>query len=105
MIQGGIVPLYDPTRPQGADRVLLAGDAVGVDPLLGEGLSIAIGTGMLAGHAVVDAFDRNDFDFANHGARLAASGVGWGLVRNWRAADKFYARLTPRDLAGAFLRH
>ena len=92
-LQGAAVPLYHPATPQSAERVVLAGDAVGVDPLMGEGISVAIGTGMLAGHAVVDAFASGNFDFSDYRGRVAASSVGWVLRRNCMSAGLFYRRL------------
>jgi flavin-dependent dehydrogenase len=92
-IEGAAVPLYHPLSAQSAPRVVLAGDAVGIDPLMGEGISVAIGTGMIAGHAVADAFAHDEFGFADHAARIARSPIGERLRRNWRIAPYFYERL------------
>ncbi len=51
-------------------RVLLVGDAAGVDPLFGEGISFALGYGEVAAAAIADAFARQDFSFATYKARL-----------------------------------
>jgi geranylgeranyl reductase family protein len=92
-LEGAPVPLYHPTSSQSAAHVVLAGDAVGADPLMGEGISIAIGTGMIAAHAVADAFGCGDFSFADYNRRIASSAIGWGLRRNWLGAGLFYRRL------------
>lgn len=89
-LQGATAPLYDPALPQGAERVLLAGDAVGIDPWFGEGISIAIGTGMLAGHAAAEALATGDFSFRDHHRRVRNSGIGWTLRRNRATARAFY---------------
>jgi len=47
-------------------NVLLAGDAAGTDPLLGEGISFALAYGDAAAQAVVEAFSNNEFDFSNY---------------------------------------
>jgi len=96
-LEGAAVPLYNPNTSQSAERVVLAGDAVGVDPMMGEGISVAIGTGMIAAHAVVDGFKSGDLSFADYGRRIASSSIGWSLRRNWMAAGLFYRRLRDGD--------
>jgi geranylgeranyl reductase family protein len=51
-------------------RVLLVGDAAGADPLMGEGISFALGYGEPAAEAIADAFARGDFSFDAYGERL-----------------------------------
>ena len=51
-------------------RVLLVGDAAGVDPLFGEGISFALGYGTVAAASVADAFSRQDFSFASYQRQL-----------------------------------
>jgi len=53
-------------------RVLLVGDAAGADPLMGEGISFALGYGLPAAEAIADAFARHDFSFASYADRLKA---------------------------------
>jgi geranylgeranyl reductase family protein len=89
-IEGSGAPFYDPKRPQGAERVLLAGDAVGIDPWFGEGISVALGTGMLAAHAAAAALASGKFDFSDHARRVEESAVGWSLERKRKLADVFY---------------
>jgi flavin-dependent dehydrogenase len=89
-LEGATAPLYDPAVAQSSPHVLLAGDAVGIDPWFGEGISAAIGTGILAAHAAADAFERNDFTFPNHRRRVRDSAIGWMLRRNRAKARNFY---------------
>jgi flavin-dependent dehydrogenase len=51
-------------------RVILVGDAAGADPLMGEGISFALGYGRVAAPAIADAFAGQDFSFADYGSRL-----------------------------------
>ena len=53
-------------------RVILVGDAAGADPLMGEGISFALGYGEPAADAIIDAFARDDFSFADYSERLLA---------------------------------
>lgn len=89
-LAGATAPYYDPLLPQSAERVLLAGDAVGIDRWFGEGISVAIGTGMLAAHAAVEAFERREFAFADHHRRIRRSAVGDDLRRRRAVARAFY---------------
>jgi len=100
-LQGWLAPLYHPESPQSALRVLLAGDAVGVEPWLGEGISVAVGTGILAAHAAAEALASGRLDFEDHRGRIFESAVGWQLARGLALADPFYeAAAKPGGPAG-----
>jgi flavin-dependent dehydrogenase len=67
-------------------RVLLVGDAAGVDALFGEGISFALGYGEPAAEAISDAFTRNDFSFDSYPTRLKRHPIFRHLrLRNWAA--------------------
>ena len=51
-------------------RIILVGDAAGADPLMGEGISFALGYGEVAADALEDAFARQDFSFSTYKERL-----------------------------------
>jgi geranylgeranyl reductase family protein len=102
-IQGAGAPFYDAARPQGSDRVLLAGDAVGIDPWFGEGISVALGTGILAANAAVDGLACGHLDFSSHAQRIRESAVGWSLERRGRVADAFYRVARIPGALAAFL--
>jgi flavin-dependent dehydrogenase len=53
-------------------RILLAGDAAGADPFLGEGISFALGYGEVAAGAAIDALARQDFSFSDYQKRVLA---------------------------------
>jgi flavin-dependent dehydrogenase len=79
-----------------ARRVLLVGDAAGVDALFGEGISIALGYGGFAARALQDAFDRQDFSFGKYRRQILRSEMGKSLRRRtWWA--KFFYRLHWRS--------
>jgi geranylgeranyl reductase family protein len=94
-LKGSTAPLYDPRTPQSAPNVLLTGDAVGIDPWFGEGISVAIGTGILAANAAAAALESGDLSFADHRRCIRDSAVGWQLRRNRATARSFY-RFAPR---------
>lgn len=73
-----------------APRVLLAGDAAGVDPVVGEGISFALGYGEVAAKALQDAFQRQDFSFADYRRRVMRHRIGRYLRRRVLAARLLY---------------
>jgi flavin-dependent dehydrogenase len=78
-----------------AKRVLLVGDAAGVDALFGEGISIALGYGGFAANAIREAFARQDFSFHDYRRTILRSEMGKSLRRRtWWA--RFFYRLRWR---------
>ncbi len=85
-LKGHPIHLFDPQAVFARPRVLLAGDAAGTDPLLGEGISFALAYGQAAAAEIVHAFAQNDFSFTGYKARLLAHPVLSQLrVRAWLA--------------------
>lgn len=81
---------FDPTDTFSAPNVFLVGDAAGVDPALGEGISLALDYGDLAGHVLADAAARDDYSFATYKERLFAHPVGQSLLTRHRMALDLY---------------
>ncbi|MDY7077521.1 MAG: NAD(P)/FAD-dependent oxidoreductase [Chloroflexota bacterium] len=80
-------------RPHGvfsAPRVLLVGDAAGVDPLLGEGISFALGYGEVAARQLQDAFAQDDFSFKEYRRRVLIHRTGRFLRRRYVVAWVIY---------------
>jgi flavin-dependent dehydrogenase len=73
-----------------ARNVLLTGDAAGVDPLMGEGISFAFEYGRRAASAVVRAYASGDFAFADYQQEVATSWMGRKLRRLGTAVRLFY---------------
>jgi len=63
--------------------VLLVGDAVGADPIFGEGISIALGYGKLAAQEISESFQRNEFSFRGFKLRVVRSALGQTLIARW----------------------
>lgn len=74
-----------------APRLLLVGDAAGVDASFGEGISPAFGYGEIAAHALTAAFASGDFSFSDYRQRILRHPLGKAL---WRRT--FTARLLFR---------
>lgn len=62
-LKGHPIRWFDRDGKFAIPRVLLAGDAAGVDPLFGEGISFALAYGPPVTDAIEDAFERHDFSF------------------------------------------
>lgn len=78
-------------------RVILVGDAAGVDPLFGEGISFALGYGVVAAETISDAFERNDFSFARYPAMLRDHWLFRQLrIRTWLARQAYRLMRYPR---------
>jgi menaquinone-9 beta-reductase len=82
-----------------APGVLAAGDAAGVDPVLGEGISQSLEYGLLAARAAVRAFRRRRFDLS--GSYLPRAGLGGRLTYMARMQDEIYVPDYERRLAYA----
>lgn len=81
-------------------NVLLVGDAAGIEPALGGGIHIALSYGEVAAHAVIDAFQSNDFSFQDYNQRLQSHLVGEWINDCTRLALEMYGgRMNPLDVA------
>ncbi len=72
------------------DRALLVGDAAGVDPLMGEGISYALEHGRLAAEALRRSLDGDPDAFAQYDDAMRRGAVGVKLRRLGFAARRFY---------------
>jgi flavin-dependent dehydrogenase len=84
------IRLYEPGARISEPGVLLVGDAAGVEPLLGEGISFALGYGELAARTLASGFRRGDLRFAGYAADVAGSPMGRKLRHLALAARLFY---------------
>lgn len=75
-----------------APRAVLVGDAAGVDPLMGEGISFALEYGALAAEAVVDAAATGNWSFAGYERAVRRGPLGRKLDRLALGARLFYGR-------------
>ncbi len=73
-------------------HALLVGDAAGVDPLMGEGISFALEYGMLAGDAIAAAHRAGEFGFAGYARAVHTGPLGRKLRVLGAGARVFYGR-------------
>lgn len=89
-LAGHPIRWFEPGSAFSQGRVLLVGDAAGVDALLGEGISFALGYGEIAARALKEAFGRGDYSFGGYKRDILRSRMGKAL--RWRTwlAKVFY---------------
>ena len=89
-LKGHPIRWYDPFNPVSAPRVLLVGDAVGADPIFGEGISMALGYGAIAAQEISESIQRSEFSFSGYKRRLVRSGLGQTLFARWVITQIIY---------------
>jgi flavin-dependent dehydrogenase len=82
-IKGHPIRWFSPDNQMSIPRVLLVGDSVGADPLFGEGISMALGYGVLAAREIGEAFRRNEFSFQGFKRHVLWSPLGQTLIARW----------------------
>lgn len=82
---------YDPQAACSRHRVLLVGDAAGIDPLFGEGISSALAQGIIAAHVAFEALRDHDFSFSNYERRIRDSAIGSMMYRRHVVARRLYS--------------
>ena len=89
-LKGYPIRWFSPKNQMSVPRVLMVGDAAGADPLLGEGISIALGYGLLAAREISEAFQRNELSFNGYSHRVVRSALGRALLVRWAIAHFIY---------------
>ncbi len=85
-LNGHPIHRFSPRNCFSLPRLLLVGEAAGVDPLFGEGIAPALGYGEVAAQSIQDAFARGDFALRDYPRRLFLSEVGRYLLIRWAIA-------------------
>jgi geranylgeranyl reductase family protein len=75
-----------------ASRVLLLGDAAGIDALTGEGIAVAMEHALVAAEHLAAAFAGGDFGFRGYRRALRRAVVGRELTLDGRLARLLYGR-------------
>jgi geranylgeranyl reductase family protein len=99
-LKGHPIHWFDPRGEFARPRILLAGDAAGVDPLLGEGISFALAYGEVAAAAIAEAFVRRDFSFAGYRGRVLTHPILAQLNMRSRLARLAYRFQAPWFIKG-----
>jgi len=89
-LKGHPIRWFSPENKMSVPRVLLVGDAVGADPVFGEGISIALGFGALAAREISQSFQRGEFSFNGYRWRVLRNALGQTLIARWVIANIIY---------------
>ncbi len=89
-VEGHPLHWFSPRNRFSRPRVLLVGDAAGVDPLFGEGIAPALAYGQVAAAAIQAAFSKGDFSFKDYRRRVLTSHLGRYLMLRWGIAEVVY---------------
>jgi flavin-dependent dehydrogenase len=98
-LKGHPIRWFDKDGKYAIPRVLLAGDAAGADPLVGEGIAFALAYGDVVATSIIDAFENEDFSFADYGQRIMDHNVLWQLPTRTRLARMAYRWCKYRPIA------
>jgi flavin-dependent dehydrogenase len=94
---------FQPHHPFSSRRILLVGEAAGVDPITGEGIAEAIQYGALAGPYLAEKLEVGDLGFGDWKTHFLRSPVGTDLfLRRWGAFLCF--RIARKPVEALFLR-
>ena len=86
---------YHAKRSLAAPHVVLAGDAAGAEPLMGEGISFALEYGKFAAQQILSALHQHRFDFGDYTSTFAESHMGKKLSRLSFTTKMFYGPTSP----------
>ncbi|MCL5951069.1 MAG: FAD-dependent monooxygenase [Chloroflexi bacterium] len=89
-LQGHPERWYDARMRNSAPHIVLAGDAAGTEPLLGEGISHALNFGMVAAESALRALRLGDYSFRDYDRRVRWSALGSRLRFKRRIAQVLY---------------
>ena len=89
-LMGHPIRWFHPKATVSLPHVLLVGDAAGVDPLMGEGISFALAYGKVAAATLENAFAREDLRFQDYRQALLRSRFGRSLVQRAAWASLIY---------------
>ncbi len=79
-------------------NILLAGDAVGIEPAFGGGIHFALSYGNVAAKTVNDAFKNNDFSFKDYKQRIQTHLIGKWIAECTKIANGIYGgKMNPLE--------
>lgn len=83
---------YEPRASCSQHGVLFVGDAAGIDPLFGEGITSALALGIIAAESALNAIRKGDFSFSDYEKRIHSSFFGTLMRRRCFLARRLYAK-------------
>lgn len=81
---------FNPRIPTAAPRVILVGDAAGIDPLMGEGIAQSFSYAELAAESILRGRRTGNYEFRDHHRDVLRSPLGRELRLTAWAVDRLY---------------
>ena len=95
VVGGHPILQFTPRHNNQNGRILAVGDCAGADPLLGEGISFALGTGANAAQHIIKAMQRPNWDLAHYQWTIINSPMGRSLYIRWIIAHILFGLPAP----------
>ncbi len=89
---------FHPDSIFSGNNVLFVGDAAGVDPLIGDGISFSLGYGDVASQSIINAINKNDFSFSSYKDSLLSHETGIQLSQRLQLAEEYYCENKTTNL-------
>ncbi len=102
-LEGHPIRWFHPSSIFSGHRVLLVGEAAGIDPLWGEGISFSLGYGYVAANSISYALQSEDFSFASYKDQLLEHEVGRELMNRFALAHRLYRSDKTESVKGILL--
>jgi len=90
ILESAPIHWFNPNNTISDQRIILIGDAAGVDVLFGEGISPALGYGKIASIEIDHAFRKKEFSLKGYKTNLLLSGLGRYFFIRWLLAALIY---------------
>ena len=90
IIKGAPIHWFEPGNLISMNRIILVGDAAGVEVLFGEGISPSLAYGKIAGAEISKAFQNNNFSFSGYKRRILTSKLGRYMFGRWLLASYLF---------------
>lgn len=82
---------YVPKDACSVPRVLFVGDALGAEPLFGEGISSALALGTIAAQSTIKALRDHNISFSTYAKSVRSSSIGSMMRRRYMIARRLYS--------------
>jgi flavin-dependent dehydrogenase len=86
---------FEPHSPLSRPRLLLVGEAAGIDPVTGEGIAQAIQYGGVAGSYLAEKLERGELEFDDWAHEVRRTMIGRDLFVRVRGVPLFYGGPRP----------
>jgi len=91
------VPYFSGRKKLSDARILLVGDAAGIEPLIGGGIHLSLLYGDIAARSIVSAFENNDFSLKDYTKKVNKNVVGRYILETIKENLNITAKFGRKD--------